>query len=91
MSDLVKRMKATLGMNVISPGSSADEYRVAAWQFAEAMDRIAELEEENKRLQNGLDWEAKYPVHEELRKCNEYNRKLEARLVAMEKEDTDES
>jgi len=42
--DLVKRMKATLSMSVISHGSSGMEYSVAERQFKEAIDRIKELE-----------------------------------------------
>jgi hypothetical protein len=44
MSDLSKRMKATLQMDVISCGSSAFEYSVARSQFQEAANRIKELE-----------------------------------------------
>lgn len=43
MSDLVKRMKATLGMGVISDGDRY-ERAVAETQFAEAIARIKELE-----------------------------------------------
>jgi hypothetical protein len=47
MSDLVKRMSATVKMGVIAPRSSADEYMVAESQFREA---IRELIAKDNRL-----------------------------------------
>ena len=44
MSDLVKRMNATVGMNVISSGSTGHEYSIALSQFQEARDYIDSLE-----------------------------------------------
>jgi len=53
VSDLIKRMKATLRMGVISSGSTSHEYAIAESQFKEAADaleakdkHIAELEAE---------------------------------------------
>jgi hypothetical protein len=46
MSDLLKRMRATLQMGVIATRSSAQEYAIAESQFKEAYHRIEALEAE---------------------------------------------
>ena len=52
MSDLTKRMRATLRYGIIEPGSDSGEYAVARGQFADAADRIKELESQVKRVES---------------------------------------
>ena len=49
MNNLIKRMQATIRMNIIANGDHYDRL-IAESQFTEAMKRIDELEADNRRM-----------------------------------------
>lgn len=51
MSDIVKRLGATLRMGIIERGSDPREYTVAAGQVREAMNEIETLRQQVQRLE----------------------------------------
>lgn len=55
MSDLIKRMGATIGMGVISSGSTAHEYSIAEAQFREAKTALEAKDAEIARLEAKCD------------------------------------